>query len=199
MNLHTLRFDESFADAIDDGEKTITIRYDPGKELYQALSPPGSVLDMRTDTGHPIGFAYVDWRVRASASTIAGVEWDGHRDYDSVDELLDELSGYYPAAAIRPTSALTAVGYSLIDTAGEGGETHVLATLEVIQEVDANPVRTTVNSRTVADRTGISPNQAGQALGTLDSLDVVEKVGETGNNTYEILLQSGDSAEKAAE
>jgi hypothetical protein len=110
-DVHTLKFDHVFAAAVADGEKTLTLRHRPDFD-----PSPGERLRFETDTGSDIGRAEIVDVEQLTVAAAAQRDFDGHRSYGSLDDLLAELREYYPDATIGPETLLTALHFELVES-----------------------------------------------------------------------------------
>lgn len=97
MSQDYLRFDNALVGDIIDENKTMTIRYDLDLGVF-----PGNRIGLLTEGGTKFGSAEIDEIFEMSAQYFADQNFQGHRPYDGVGELLDELHGYYPDQEFRP-------------------------------------------------------------------------------------------------
>lgn len=108
----TLKFDTGFVVPIAEGEKTLTLRHDLDFD-----PEPGDRLRLAA-TGPYVGaFARVEI-VDVEQLTVAAAaerDFDGHRTYDGLDDVLAELREYYPDATIGPETLLTALRFELVE------------------------------------------------------------------------------------
>jgi hypothetical protein len=108
----TLKFDTDFVVPIVDGEKTLTLRHD-----LDIDPKPGMRLRLAATTENVGVFARAEL-VDVEQLTVAAAaerDFDGHRTYDGLDDVLAELREYYPDATIGPETLLTALRFELLD------------------------------------------------------------------------------------
>jgi hypothetical protein len=106
----TLTFVDKHHARIRSGDKTATIRVDP--------SHPYNEDDRITLTGtddEPIAEAVVTDRWWTTARMAAGMGVAGHRDYEGVEDLLEELREYYPDAEIDATTQVDVIQWELVE------------------------------------------------------------------------------------
>jgi hypothetical protein len=109
----TLPFASEHIDAILDGRKWVTIRVDPDEAIR-----PGDLLELiEAESGEPFAAAKTTRVARAPADWIARQEWDGHRNYRTVGQLLNHLREYYPDADLSPQRELTLVVFENVQQA----------------------------------------------------------------------------------
>lgn len=108
-SLPVLKFDNSHIDAIIDGKKTVTIRLDlVGSQLRE-----GELFLVGDEDGDPVAEAVVENRSWTTVSTAAKMSFDGHREYEDSDELIEELEQYYPEHDIDWSTSVELVYWSL--------------------------------------------------------------------------------------
>jgi len=106
----TLTFVDKHHARIREGEKTATIRVDPSR--------PYNEDDRITLTGtddEPIAEAVVTDRWWTTTRMAAGMGVAGHRDYESVEDLLAELRAYYPEKTIDATTQVDVIQWELVN------------------------------------------------------------------------------------
>lgn len=129
-----LKFAEEHVEPILEGEKYQTLRYDVDEEINA-----GDRLELlEAESGEPFARTTVDVTGTVSARWfVEGPNWDGHRSYDTVGELLDELRRYYPDADLGPRAELVLVewnGITPVDGFDRGPVRNRPRELEEIQE-----------------------------------------------------------------
>lgn len=77
-------------DPILDGDKTLTIRWDFHKDISE-----GDSVRFVTPRGYIFATAEITGKKLISAQEFVEQNYDGHKEYDSVDQLLSEMEGYY--------------------------------------------------------------------------------------------------------
>lgn len=92
MQIPQLKFAEEHIEPILAGSKTMTIRRDIEFEDSQI----GRRIHLCDENGERFATAIIDDRGYTTVNMAAQMRFDGHRNYRSADELLDELHGYYP-------------------------------------------------------------------------------------------------------
>lgn len=109
----TLKFDTDFVVPIVDGEKTLTLRHDLDFE-----PEPGDRLQLAATAANVGVFARAEL-VDVEQLTVAAAaerDFDGHRTYAGLDDVLAELREYYPDATIGPETLLTALRFELVES-----------------------------------------------------------------------------------
>lgn len=101
--MEEVKFDPKFTELIRDGKKTSTIRYWNNLRLL-----PGEPFVAKEDTEEEeiIENLTVEDVEQRPAWHIVEHGVEGHRDYDSVEELIEELEDYYPEADITEDTIL---------------------------------------------------------------------------------------------
>lgn len=111
----SIKFDEVYVEPILEGRKFVTIRHGFERELDIGEE----VRLLEAESGDAFARAFIDMFASLSARRfVEGPSWDGHRSYDNLDELLEELRRFYPEADIGPLSELTVIRWrdlSLVD------------------------------------------------------------------------------------
>lgn len=100
-----LEFDSKHIEPILSGEKTVTLRVGLDASDY----PVGSPLAFVDEGGDLFAEAEVVDRGYTTVEMAAKMQFDGHRDYESADELIEELSEYYPDEEIGPATKIEIV------------------------------------------------------------------------------------------
>lgn len=112
-----LTFGDEHVDAILDGEKTVTYRYDLEEDFEV-----GDLIELRNQNDHTVTEARVVTQFQMRAWGLASIDCSGHASYLTVDELLDELSGYYPNTTLNPQTLLDVVVFATPQCLGPGGD-----------------------------------------------------------------------------
>lgn len=97
-----LKFDDKHIMPILNGEKTVTLRIGMESGDFEEGSP----ILFCDEGGDWFAEAGVVDRGYTTVEMAAKMDWDGHRNYDGVDELLEELRSYYPDEEIGPNTKL---------------------------------------------------------------------------------------------
>lgn len=97
-----LKFDNKHIPQILSGEKTVTLRVGMGSDEFREGDP----IMFCDEEGDFFAEAEVKDRSYTTVAMAARMDWDGHTDYDSADQLLDQLQGYYPDEDISPDTRL---------------------------------------------------------------------------------------------
>lgn len=87
-----LKFAEKHVEPILKGQKTMTLRLDLDYQAFQI----GRTFQLCHEDGERFASVPVHDRGYTTANMAADMNWDGHRNYRDVDELLEELREYYP-------------------------------------------------------------------------------------------------------
>ena len=104
VDIPTLAFAEEHIEPILAGRKTATLRLD--------LDPPlrhGQRFQLVDEDGERFASSIVSDRGYESIDWIVKLGIDGHRDYDSEAELIEEMEQYYPDAELTPETCLDIV------------------------------------------------------------------------------------------
>ncbi|WP_135302615.1 ASCH domain-containing protein [Haloarcula amylovorans] len=99
-----IAFADEHVDAIMDGEKTVTVRYDFDHEF-----DAGDIAELTTEDGEPFTRSTIQSQFELRADWISFADFAGHQTYKTTGELLDKLSEYYPDADILPGTVLDVV------------------------------------------------------------------------------------------
>lgn len=86
----TLEFDATFKKKILSGDKTCTIRFDDADGISD-----GDKVMLKVDHGELFGSAEVTRKVVKSVGEIVGMNIDGHREYETTEEFMNEMRRYY--------------------------------------------------------------------------------------------------------
>lgn len=105
MQIPRLKFADKHIQPILGGKKTVTLRLDLDYEKFQI----GRRFHLCDENGDRFASAHVDDRGYTTVEMAAKMEFDGHRTYRSIDELIEELRGYYPNEEIGPNTRLEIV------------------------------------------------------------------------------------------
>lgn len=99
-------FHPRHTEAIEEGQKRFTIRVDPGYD-----PEPGHRLELVDGDRERIRVVHCRLNAQVPAGWIPGWKFEGHREYDSFDELHQELSEYYPDHDIDGDTPITVIGW----------------------------------------------------------------------------------------
>lgn len=99
-----LKFADKHKDRILKGEKTATIRIALEHEF-----PIGERFHLCDEDGERFASAIVEDREYTTVEMAARMDFDGHRNYRSTDELVEELREYYPNEQIGEQSRVELV------------------------------------------------------------------------------------------
>lgn len=92
MVVSTMRFYEDLVQKIHNGEKFQTIRYD-----WSEIPEDGSILNaVSTQEGDVFAKIEIKSTEVISVAECADRNLEGHKNYSNTEELLDEMSTYYP-------------------------------------------------------------------------------------------------------
>lgn len=103
-----LKFAEEHHEAILTGEKTATIRLPEVGDSWGQYQV-GRTLVLCDEDGDRLHSAPITDRGYNDARSIAEHGIEGHRDYDDVDEFLEEMREYYPDANLTPETCFEIV------------------------------------------------------------------------------------------
>ncbi|AAM88749.1 ASCH domain-containing protein [Natrialba phage PhiCh1] len=112
-----IKFDDRHVDAIMDGEKTVTIRYEFEHEFEQ-----GDVINLLNQNGHKLTTAKAVTQFELRADWVSFADFEGHRRYTTTGELLDELAEYYPGEPIGPETVLDVIVFETDLIIADGGQ-----------------------------------------------------------------------------
>lgn len=101
----TLKFADEHVDPILKGQKTVTFRLDLDYEEFQT----GRRFHLCDEDGERFASAIVEDRGYTTAREAANIDWDGHRNYQGVDDLLNALREYYPEEDLDESTKLEIV------------------------------------------------------------------------------------------
>lgn len=85
-----LKFDSKFRQKIIKGEKNCTIRFDDVARINE-----GDKVVLKDSDDTIFASAGIKRKVVRGAGEIVGMRIDGHREYDSMEEFLNEMNKYY--------------------------------------------------------------------------------------------------------
>lgn len=103
IEIPTLKFAEEHIQPILRGQKTATLRLD--MDLIQI----GQRVHLVDEDGVRFATVVVSDRGYESIEWLQRAGVDGHRDYDSVEEMIEAMQRYYPDADIGPQTCLDVV------------------------------------------------------------------------------------------
>lgn len=91
MEVNTLRFYEDFTSDIKNGKKTQTIRYN-----WEKIPEQGSIMNaVSTQEGDVFAKIRITGTEMLRMKECVNRELDGHVNYSSVDEMVNDMSQYY--------------------------------------------------------------------------------------------------------
>lgn len=97
MSLNTIRFYNKHRTPILQGEKTCTVRYGWTDEIIPEVGK--KVILRATDAedhrGFPFATATIDLVDSMTIEEFVEESWDGHEEYDTVEDMIWALSHYY--------------------------------------------------------------------------------------------------------
>ena len=99
-------FHPRFTEAIEEGQKRFTLRLDPGYDPH-----PGQRLSLVDENRDIISRATCTLNAQVPAGWIPHWRFQGHREYDSLDELAEELAEYYPDAELDGDTPITVIAW----------------------------------------------------------------------------------------
>lgn len=99
-----IKFDDRHVDAIMDGEKTVTVRYDCDHDFDR-----GDVVELVNQHSRSVTVAKIVTQFELRADWVAFADFEAHQQYTTTAELLDELERYYPDATIEPGTVLDVI------------------------------------------------------------------------------------------
>lgn len=105
-----LRYHNEHVEPTRSGEKTATLRYGHAGRLEQ-----GDVAEFVDEHDQVFAIAEITTVDERTVGEIVDQELEGHREYDDVDELVDELSRYYGEQGFDETTALTVYSFRVVD------------------------------------------------------------------------------------
>lgn len=102
-----LTFAEKFTAPIMSGRKCSTLR------LTEVTDVPrvGDTVVLKTTGGRQYLEVKVANTAYVSVSDVVGQNIRGHRNYDTLAEVIQAFKGYYPSETIRPDSSLAYIGW----------------------------------------------------------------------------------------
>ncbi|WP_440767536.1 hypothetical protein [Natronorubrum sp. DTA7] len=100
-----LKFADKHITPILHGDKTVTLRVGVDSDDFQQGDP----ILLCDENGDWFAEAGVEDRGYTTVEMAAKMDWDGHHEYSDVDELLEELQGYYPGKEIGPNTRLEVI------------------------------------------------------------------------------------------
>lgn len=106
MDRDYLSFASSFEETLKSGEKTQTIRFN-----LQEKPSVGETLDAVLDTGNVIGEVTITDIEDMEVSEVPNRSLEGHRNYDSSEEVIAHLGEYYHDT-ITPESTVTLMTFN---------------------------------------------------------------------------------------
>lgn len=101
-----MTFAEEHADRILSGQKKLTLR------VGEVDVEVGDRFEMVTAGGERIASAVVSRRGYTTADMAVRMHFDAHRNYDTVNELLNELAEYYPDEDLHDQTTLEIVRWT---------------------------------------------------------------------------------------
>lgn len=105
MDRDYLSFASGFEDELKEGSKTETIRFN-----LQEKPSVGDELDAVMDTGEVIGTVEITRVEDMLVEDVPNRKLDGHRNYDSVNEVITHLGEYYHDT-IKSDSIVTLISF----------------------------------------------------------------------------------------
>lgn len=99
-------FHERHITRIEHGVKQFTLRVDPGYSLD--AKEEVELVDHRRE---PITTARITLVAQVEAHWIPHWDFDGHRNYRTTEELIEELAEYYPDADLDRNTLITVIGW----------------------------------------------------------------------------------------
>ncbi|AGM11327.1 hypothetical protein HHTV1_74 [Haloarcula hispanica tailed virus 1] len=102
----TIPFHPRFTEAIEEGTKRFTLRVDPG---YDPV--PGDPLELVDGDREPITGATCKLNAEVPAAWIPQWKFLGHREYEDLEALIEELAEYYPDHDIDQDTPITVIGW----------------------------------------------------------------------------------------
>ena len=101
-------FHPRHTDAISSGTKRFTLRLDPGYDPH-----PGQALELVDGDRVRITTAICTLNAQVPASWIPQWKFGSqHREYDSLEALIEELEEYYPDHDIDQDTPITVIGWN---------------------------------------------------------------------------------------
>ena len=99
-------FHERHVTAVRNGVKRFTLRVDPGYDVQ-----PLDEVDLVDQDRELITEAQIDLVAPVPAHWIPHWEFDGHRNYRTTAELIEELQEYYPDTDLERNTLITVIGW----------------------------------------------------------------------------------------
>lgn len=104
-----LSFDSLFVEPILEGSKTETLRFN-----LQDLPEVGAILDAITMQGEVFAEIRITHIETLKVHEVPDRDFDGHRNYDSVEEVIERMGRYYHDT-ITPRSDLTLIRFEVVN------------------------------------------------------------------------------------
>lgn len=101
-------FEESFVHPILRTEKYQTLRHG-----WRSFPDVGDVVDLRTSDGHVFARARIKAVKITTVDDVVENSFDGHRDYNTVDEFISHLEQYYDN--ISPDDDIVFIDFEVVD------------------------------------------------------------------------------------
>lgn len=111
-----LTFDPIHVEPILAGTKTATLRYD----FERDVATGDELLFVNAESEATFARAFVSiFGIVTVRWFVEGPHWEGHRSYQSTEELLEELAEYYPDADLGPRTELTLIRWTDFEAIGD--------------------------------------------------------------------------------
>jgi hypothetical protein len=97
MSVNQIRFHNKYRTKILQGEKTCTVRYGWDDAMLPEVG--SSVILRATDVddhrGFPFAVATIDWIDSMTIEEFVEESWEGHKEYDNVEDMVWALGHFY--------------------------------------------------------------------------------------------------------
>lgn len=105
-----LNFVPKFKSKILNGEKWLTVRFDPSE-----VPDEGEEMVLQTNWDGQFARSTADWVKTMSIKQFASKEWDGHKDYENSEDMIACLSYFYPDSVLLPSTEITVISFNVIE------------------------------------------------------------------------------------
>lgn len=107
----SLAFTDAHVQPILNDQKTLTARYD-----FEHGFSPGHYIELTDSKRDCFAIARINRKTKMSVEDFVKARFEGHRTYDSVEELLEQLRMYYSNAQLTSESTLTVLWFTVVKT-----------------------------------------------------------------------------------
>lgn len=109
-----LKFIPRYINEILEGEKTLTIRY--GWSENNIPEEGERILLKNSQNGVTFATAKVDWTDRMTMQTFVDETWEGHKEYESLEEIIWSLGHFYDESEMDGQSEIDVIGWTNLNS-----------------------------------------------------------------------------------